>query len=129
MKKDVDRPLRVLIVNDALPIRWRLRDLIEETCRIDLVGEAASASSAMALFRRHDPDAVLLDLELNGGCDALSLLRRMKRKRPACVVIVLTSHAIEPYAKRCRELGADYFFDKFHQMDRVPEVLRAINRQ
>lgn len=119
------RAVRVLLVEDSLPVRERLRSLIEESGPVEIVGEAATVDGAIMLFRQQRPDAVVLDLNLidgNGGV----VLTTIKRLRPACVVLVLTNFAIPGCREACLQLGADYFFDKFREFERVPEVLSKL---
>jgi DNA-binding NarL/FixJ family response regulator len=39
---------------------------------------------------------------------------------------MLTNFAHDQYRKKCLQLGADYFFDKTTEFDRVIEVLRQL---
>ncbi len=113
---------RVLLVEDSLPVRKRIRSLIEESGPVEIVGEAASVTDALAQFRAHQPEVVVLDLQLVDGT-AYAVLQEIKETQPACVVIVLTNLAIAECRERCRTLGADFFFNKSTEFDRVPEVL------
>ena len=117
--------VRVLLVEDSLPVRQRIRSLIEESGPVVIVGEASTADAALALFREHEPDAVVLDLNLADG-DGCAVLAEIKRARPGCVVMVLTNFVIAESRDLCRKLGADYFFDKSREFERVPEVLRQL---
>jgi PAS domain S-box-containing protein len=63
--------------------------------------EAAESASAMGLFLHGAPDLVLLDLGI-GGEDGMSLLRSMKKVRPAIPVVIVSgrthiSDAIEAF--------------------------------
>jgi DNA-binding NarL/FixJ family response regulator len=53
----------------------------------------------------------------------MDLLAQFKREHPACVVMVLTTYAFKEFRQRCLALGADYFFDKSTEFERVTEVL------
>jgi len=119
------RVLRVLLVEDSLPVRERMRSLIEEFVGVVIVAEASCAMSAMAAFGVHTPDAVVLDLHLQDST-GYSVLEGVKRVRPECTVIVLTSFAIPECRARCMQLGADYFFEKSKEFERVPEALLAV---
>lgn len=41
-------------------------------------------------------------------------------------LIVMTNYPYVAYHRRCLELGADHFFDKSTQFERVLDVLRAM---
>ncbi|MFN0079627.1 MAG: response regulator [Prosthecobacter sp.] len=117
--------LRVLLVEDSVPVRQRIRSLIEESCPVEIVGETGSASTALALFQVHQPHAVVLDLNLAEG-DGVQVLATIKRSHPACVVVVLTNFDIPESRGQCVWLGADHFFHKSSEFERVPEVLAEL---
>lgn len=129
MKHDLKQPenVRVLLVEDSVPVRRRIRSLIEESGPVEIVGETGQVGTALALFHAQRPDAVLLDLSLADG-DGCAVLTEIKRTRPDCVVIVLTTFAIPECRAFCLKLGADYFFDKSKEFERVPEVLADLRR-
>ena len=116
--------VKVLIVEDALIVRERLAALISELSNADIVGQAGDGFQAQALFRQHRPDAVVLDIQVP-GINGMDLLVQFKREHPACVVMVLTTYAFKEFRQRCVALGADHFFDKTTEFERVAEVLGA----
>jgi two-component system response regulator DesR len=68
---------------------------------------------------------VVLDIELP-GLNGFDLLAQFKLQRPGCVVIVLTTYAYPEFRENAMRLGADYFFDKAMEFERVTEVLSAM---
>jgi len=114
-----------MLVDDSVPVRQRVRSLIEESCQAELVAEASSVAEALVFFHARRPDAVVLDLQLSDGdgCDVLSVIKRI---HPDCVVIVLTAFSAMEDRIRCFELGADFFYDKTMEFERVPEVLNRL---
>ena len=116
---------RVLLVEDSLPIRERMRTLIEEAGPVTVIGEAESVAQARLLFHQHAPDAVVLDLQLADDT-SYQLLEEMKHSHPGCVVMVLTNFAVPAYRERCVALGADHFFEKSTEFGCVVEVLSAL---
>jgi len=124
---DFENVIRVLLVEDSLPVRRRIRSLIEESGPVVVVGEAETTFLARALFYKHRPEVVVLDLQLQDGT-SYSILREIKQTHPTCKVIVLTNFAIPECRETCRASGADFFFDKSKEFERVPEVLAELHR-
>lgn len=120
-------PLRVLLVENSLPIRCRVRSSIEENLPAEIVGEASTIVEALALFAAQQPDGVILDLYLPDG-NAFGLITEFKRSYPAVVVIVLTAFSTPETEAHCRMLGADHFFEKTQDFERIPVVLAALQK-
>ena len=85
--------IRVLVVDDSTLVREGLRAVISSHGskeRINVVGEAASVSSAVSEAKRLKPDVVLLDIRLPDG-SGLEACREVKRLLPLTAVLILTS--------------------------------------
>jgi len=98
--------------------------LIASLRNVSIVGQAEDGFQAQKLFWQHRPDAVVLDIQVP-GINGLDLLAQFKKQHPACVVMVLTTYAFKEFRQRCAALGADHFFDKSTEFERVNEVLGA----
>jgi two-component system, LytTR family, response regulator LytT len=92
--------ITALIVDDEAPARSELRYLLAAHAEVEIAGEAASATEALALVRDIAFDVVFLDVEMPGlsGVDAAPLVR--ERRDPPAVVFV-TAHdryAVDAFA-------------------------------
>jgi DNA-binding NarL/FixJ family response regulator len=114
-----------MIVENSEVVRTRLVELIARVPNVTIAALAENGLQAMALFAEHHPDVVVLDIELP-GINGLKLLELMKREQPVCLVIVLTTYTFKELRQRCAALGADYFFDKPTEFERVADVLGAL---
>lgn len=126
MKTNEDKnKLHVLLVEDSKPVLQRIRSLIEESVSVEIVGETGMVKEALAFFYDLKPDVIIMDLFLTDGA-SFPIIAEMKRARPSCVVIVMTHFTIPECRERCNALGADYFFEKSKEFERVPETLAAL---
>jgi len=101
----------VLLVDDEDQLRRVMRDLLQRQGYT--VVEARDGAQALDEVDRHNPDIVLLDLNLP-GVDGYSVLSQL-RSRPATrqlPIIVLTAKGDEDNEVRVLELGADDFLTK-----------------
>jgi len=115
----------VFIVDDSPVVRDRLVALISELPNVEVVGQADIAFEAINSIRQLRPSVVVLDISMPGG-SGMYVLETIKKDRPGPVVIMLTNFAHDQYRQKCLQLGADYFFDKSTEFERVTEVLRQI---
>jgi len=111
--------LRVVVVDDEAPARARLRRMLGELPRVEVVGEAGSVAEAAALVDERTPDLVLLDVQMPGE-DGFALLSRIHH-RPAVVFVTAFDH----FAVRAFEAEAvDYLLKPF----RLERLAAAIDR-
>jgi DNA-binding NarL/FixJ family response regulator len=120
MKPDVRS--KVFVADDSPMVRERLISLLGELPNVEIVGQTGAALEAIDSIRRLKPNAVVLDISMPGG-GGMSVLETIKKEDQAPMVIMLTNFANEPYRRRCFQLGADYFFDKSNEFEKVIEVL------
>jgi two-component system nitrate/nitrite response regulator NarL len=80
---------RVLIIDDHPLFRRGVRQLLELESGYDVVGEAAGGQQGIDLARLHDPDLILLDLNMT-GMGGLETLRTMRDLGVGARIIVLT---------------------------------------
>jgi DNA-binding NarL/FixJ family response regulator len=105
------RFVRVLLVDDAAHVRHELRQLLELSGVVQIVGEAGDGLEAVRLAVELSPDVVVMDLEMPvlDGCEAT---RRIKEKHLASRVIILSVHAGAGVEQRARAAGAEHFIIK-----------------
>jgi DNA-binding NarL/FixJ family response regulator len=115
----------VFIVDDSPVVRDRLAVLLSELPNVEVVGQADIAFEAIDSIRKLRPSVVVLDISMPGG-SGLHVLETIKQDRPEVMAILLTNFAHDQYRQKCLQLGADYFFDKSTEFERVIEVLRQL---
>jgi DNA-binding NarL/FixJ family response regulator len=109
----------VFIVDDVPSMRERLRELLAEVPDVDVVGDAIAG-----ILEKH-PACVLLDYQLVGGT-GVDVLRAVHDRAAGTVFVVLTNHPDPQYRRACMAAGADHFFDKSTEFERVADVLRDL---
>lgn len=120
--------MKVFLVDDSLLVRERLAVIITELEGIELVGQSSDAYQAIDDIRRLRPDVVILDIRLERG-SGLEVLGAVKKEAQPPIVIILTAFPFPQYRQRCFEAGAEYFFDKSTEFDRVTVLLRQWQQQ
>ena len=119
-----DRCLRVLLVDDTPEILRDLRQLLELTDDLDIVGEAANGAEAVRLATDLAPDVVIMDLEMP-GMDGYEATRRLKNQANSVRVIILSIHAGPDERRRARAAGADRFVVKGESYEVLVNAIRG----
>jgi len=117
--------LRVLIVEDSEVVMRRIRSMLKEIPEVTVVGEAVNGTEALAISNVMNPDVVLLDIHMP-GISGIEVLKEIKQANAQTRVMMLTNYSDLHHRKRCKEAGADYFFDKSIEFEKVPDILGSI---
>ena len=112
----------VLIVDDEPHIRKYI-GLILRKLGNPVVLEAANGEEAIAACAQHNPDLVLMDVNMP-NMDGLQALERINAANPDILVVMLTSLATRHVVERCLELGAVNFVRKDTPKESMAQVLR-----
>lgn len=112
----------VLIVDDHEIIRLGLRLALKET-DIEIVGEAINAAETLEMVGKLNPDAVLLDVRMEGG-DGLNTLGRLKLDYPDLPILIFSAYDNPTYIARAVALGAAGYVMKTAPNERLIEALR-----
>ena len=108
-------------------IRKRISEMISENNGINSIVEADNKKEALHLFREYHPDIVILDIPLNSG-DGIQILKKMKEIRSESIVIVISSNSNSLYKEKCKNLGADFFFDVAYEFDKISAVFDKLKK-
>lgn len=117
-------PSTVLIVDDHPLFRRGVAQLLAMDPEVQVVGEAADGAGALALARQHEPDLILLDLNLKNE-SGIDILAALKDEDPARRVVMLTVSDAPDDLMQAIRAGADGYLLK----DMEPEDLLARLRE
>ena len=120
--------LKVFIADDSDLVRERLAVIIAELGNAELVGYAEDVPEAITAIRRLRPDVAILDIRLPSG-NGIQILEATKADGLSPLIIMLTAFPFPQYRKRCMEAGADFFFDKLTEFERVAQVIRDLEER
>lgn len=124
---------RVLIVDDALIMRMRIKEIATES-GWDVAGEATNGEDAVARFQELRPDLMTLDIVMP-KMDGVAALRSIKQTDPSARIVMVSAVDQKEKLTECIRLGAVDFivkpFDKaslksfFEKMGREVTALAA----
>ncbi len=94
MTDPVQRPLRLLVVDDHEIVRQGLVALLDRKSGFEVVAQAGTVADAIALSHRFEPDVVVMDVRLPDG-SGIEACREIRANRPETRVVMLTSYPDE----------------------------------
>lgn len=117
--------MNVVIVDDSPIVRARLITMLDDLQNIRVVGQAGSGEEALEIVARNVPDAIILDIRMP-GMNGVEVLERLKSSHPHICVIMITNFPYQQYRDRCMSAGADHFFDKSTEFDKIIGVFSGV---
>jgi len=110
--------MKIVIVDDSPIIRARLITMLDDLENIQIVGQAKSGEEAIEVVSRLRPDALILDIRMP-GLNGVDVLEQVKKSHPQMLIIMMTNYPYQQYRERCLAAGADHFFDKSTEFDKI----------
>ncbi|MGW4946787.1 response regulator [Actinoplanes sp. NPDC004185] len=116
--------IRVLLADDHQLVRTGFRAILESEDDIEVVGEAADGTQAVALAGRLRPDVILMDVEMP-GMDGLEATRRVTA-HDGPSVLILTTFDRDDYLFAALQAGASGFLLKNGTPEALTEAVRVL---
>lgn len=106
------KKIQALIVDDEPLARKKIRMLLEREADIEIIGECANGSKAVAAIQKEEPDLLFLDVQMP-GLDGFGVLQTIAPEQWPVTIFVT---AYEQHALRAFEVHAlDYLLKPFDQ--------------
>jgi two-component system NarL family response regulator len=123
--------IRIIVIDDQAVVRQGFVSLINTVPDMSVVAEGTNGQQAIELYRRHQPDIVLMDLRMPvmGGVEAI---KAIKREFPAARLIVLTTFDGDEDIYRSLQAGAQGYLLKdmfFEELESAIRTVRAGGRR
>jgi two-component system, chemotaxis family, protein-glutamate methylesterase/glutaminase len=124
------RPIRVLIVDDAVVIRRLLGDVLNGDPAIEVVGVAPSGRIALAKIPQVNPDLITLDIEMPemSGLETMAAIRKAYPTLPVIMFSTLTERGAGATLEAL-SLGASDYVTKPANVGSVAAAMQAVREQ
>ena len=120
----VEKPIRVLIVDDHAMVRKGLAAFLLVQVDLELAGEAGNGEEALRLCQQLQPEVVLMDLKMP-KLDGVAATRAIKDRYPHIQVIALTSFQEKELVQEAIRAGAISYLLKDVSADDLAGAIRA----
>jgi DNA-binding NarL/FixJ family response regulator len=117
--------LQIVLVDDSILMRKRVEASLSALEGVAEIRQAVDVPSGLRLLDGRKLDLLILDIELPGR-SGLDLLKVARRRNYTAVIIMFSIHDHPTLRQRCADLGADFFFHKLTEFERVAEVCREL---
>lgn len=114
--------IKALLVEDMTLTRSGFRALLENSGKVEVIGEAADGREAIKLAEKLNPDIILMDVSMP-GLNGIEATRQIRAAQPHIRILMLSMHTAGPYVFESLRAGAAGYVLKDATF---PELLSAI---
>lgn len=119
--------LKVLICDDSLLIRKKLRETLEK-CDCKEIFEAENGIAAVAVAKESKPDLVFMDIIMPDK-DGIEALIEIKEINPNAKVVMASSVGTKEHLKKALENGAYDFIQKPLSPEAITHLIEKVLRE
>lgn len=118
------RSIRVVIVDDDAFVAASLATILSAESDVDVVACGENGEDAVRLYDAHEPDVLLMDIQMP-GMDGLAAAERILTARPFARIVFLTTFSDDEYIVRALRLGARGYLIK-QEVATIAPALRSV---
>ena len=119
--------IKVVLVEDEILVRSLIKQLLQATGNIDVIGEAVNGEEAVRLVKKRCPEVVVLDINLT-GIGAIEATRLLRRVDESIRLLALSPNVDPSVPLRLLELGVDGVVTKSSTPEELVEAVREVHR-
>ncbi len=117
--------IRLFVVDDHYMVVEGVRALLSNEPEVDWLGHASNADSCLAFLKLHEPDIILMDINLP-GMSGLELCKAVNQKYPAIKIIALSTFNQGSFVAKMLEYGAMGYLLKNASREEIMEALHTV---
>ena len=116
--------MNIIVVDDDKLVSLSLKTILESAGKITVIAMGGNGKEAIALYRNHKPDIILMDIRMEGmsGIEAGELILKEK---PDAKILYLTTFADDEYIVKALNMGAKGYILK-QNFDGIASALEAV---
>lgn len=118
------RSIRVVVVDDDTFVAASLATILSAEPDVDVVACGENGEDAVRLYDAHEPDVLLMDIQMP-GTNGLAAAERILNARPSARIVFLTTFSDDEYIVRALRLGARGYLIK-QEVATIAPALRSV---
>ncbi|MFW7378946.1 MAG: response regulator transcription factor [Oligoflexus sp.] len=115
---------KIMIINDHIVMRDGLSALINRTEGLSSVGAISSSSNTREFVQKHQPDVLLLDLQVLGSI--FQIANDARECQPDIKILMTTSVFLPEHQRQVERIGAKGLVSSFEDETQILEALQAV---
>lgn len=110
--------MKILLADDSNLILERLSEVLVADKQLEIVAVLRNGTDTLKAIRTLHPDIAIIDIRMP-GLNGIEVLTEIKKEESHTKFIILSFYSSDYYRKLANHAGADYFFNKADEFDKV----------
>lgn len=120
--------MKVLIADDSNFIIERLQQMLNLLEHVEIVGVYNNGKDALSGLQTLKPDLAILDNKMP-GLKGIDIIKEIRKENHIVKLILLTFYSEGYYRAQAIKAGANYFFSKSEDFEKVSELVHRLELQ
>lgn len=116
---------KIMIIDDSVLIRERICEYISGYEGVNIVAQASTIEESIQKIKKHEPDILIIDIRMPDG-SGINILEEIQRMNKKPLTIMFTAYPFERIKEECLNIGADYFFNKNYEFEKMAELISTL---
>ena len=116
--------MRIVIADDDMLVSGALRTILEKDQDIEVQGIASNGKEAIELYRKYEPDVLLMDIRMS-PMSGLEASEEILKEKPEAKILLLTTFSDDEYIVKALKCGVKGYLLKQDYASILP-ALRAV---
>lgn len=117
--------VKVILVDDHIVVRTGVKRLLEDQHDLSVIAEAGNGDDAYKLYHQHQPDVLILDMNMPGS-SGLATMGQLIARYPQAKVIMFSMHTEVSFAVQAISAGAKGYVLKSSTPEEVIQAVRQV---
>ena len=117
--------MRIIIADDSDLILERIQEMLNQFNQVEIIALLKNGKDALKAFKFIKPDLVILDIKMP-GLNGLEVLKEIRKEDKNVKIIILTLYASDYYRQLAMQSGANYFFSKVDDFEKIAVVVEEL---
>lgn len=117
--------IKVFITDDHYMVIEGIRSILQNEQEIEWIGHASNADSCLAYLQQHQPDVILMDINMP-GMNGIDLCKIVKEKYPNVFVVGLSTFNQQSFIHKMMDNGASGYVLKNATQQELMEAITTV---
>lgn len=117
--------IKVFITDDHYMVIEGIRSILQNEQEIEWIGHASNADSCLAYLQQHQPDVILMDINMP-GMNGIDLCKIVKEKYPNIFVVGLSTFNQQSFIHKMMDNGASGYVLKNATQQELMEAITTV---